>query len=97
MGRSHALALAEAGADIAICDRCENSDAVGYPLATEDDLAETVAMVEKTGRQCISAKLDVKDRAALEAFVAETEESLGGIDIAITNAGISTIALLPDV
>lgn len=97
MGRSHAVALAEAGADIAICDRCENSDVVGYPLATADDLAETAALVEKAGRRCISAKVDVKDRAALESFVAEAEDTLGGIDIAITNAGISTIALLPEV
>lgn len=97
MGRSHAVALAEAGADIAICDRCENSDVVGYPLATADDLAETVALVEKAGRRCLSAKVDVKDRAALESFVAEAEDTLGGIDIAITNAGISTIALLPEV
>ncbi|MGH3722545.1 MAG: mycofactocin-coupled SDR family oxidoreductase [Mycobacterium sp.] len=97
MGRSHALALAEAGADIALCDRCENSDVVGYPLATEDDLAETVDLVKATGRRCISTKLNVTDRPALEAFVAEVEDSLGGIDIAIANAGVSTIALLPDV
>ncbi len=45
-GRSHAVALAERGADIVICDRCENSDAVFYPLATDDDLAETVRLVE---------------------------------------------------
>ncbi|MUM16549.1 mycofactocin-coupled SDR family oxidoreductase [Mycobacterium sp. CBMA271] len=97
MGRSHALALAEAGADIALCDRCENSDVVGYPLATEDDLAETVALVEATGRKCIATKLNVTDRPALESFVAEVEDALGGIDIAIANAGVSTIALLPDV
>ncbi|MBA0049209.1 mycofactocin-coupled SDR family oxidoreductase [Mycobacterium sp. NPDC050853] len=97
MGRSHALALAQAGADIALCDRCENSDVVGYPLATEADLAETVELVKATGRRCISAKLNVTDRPALESFVAEVEDSLGGIDIAIANAGVSTIALLPDV
>lgn len=97
MGRSHAIALAKAGADIALCDRCANSDFVGYPLATDADLAETVAQVEATGRRCISSKVDVTDRGALEAFVAETEDKLGRIDIAVTNAGVSTIALLPDV
>ena len=42
-GRSHALELARLGADIAVCDLCHDLGTVGYPLATEDDLAETVA------------------------------------------------------
>lgn len=97
MGRSHAVALAQAGADIALCDRCENSDVVGYPLATEQDLSETAALVEATGRRCLAAKVDVTDRPALQTFVADVENTLGGIDIAVTSAGVSTIALLQDI
>jgi SDR family mycofactocin-dependent oxidoreductase len=97
MGRSHAVALAEAGADIAICDRCEDHDEIRYPLATEDDLATTAEMVRATGRRCLTAKLSTSDRAALERFVAEVETELGRLDIAVTNAGVSAIGLLPDV
>ena len=46
-GRSHAVRLAEEGADIIAVDICEQIESNPYPLATEEDLAETVAMVEK--------------------------------------------------
>lgn len=97
MGRSHAVALAEAGADIAICDRCEDHDEIAYPLATEDDLATTAKMVEATGRRCLTAKLSTSDRTALERFVADVEAEFGRLDIAVTNAGVSAIGFLPDV
>ena len=97
MGRSHAVALAEAGADIAICDRCENNEQIAYPLATESDLAATTEMVEAAGRRCLTAKLSTSDRGALERFVADVESGLGRLDIAVTNAGVSAIAMLPDV
>ena len=92
MGRSHAVAFAEAGADIAICDRCEDRAAVPYPMATEADLAETVRIVEATGRRCVAAKVDTTDRPALDAFVAEAEEARGRIDVAVANAGVSASA-----
>lgn len=97
MGRSHAVALAEAGADIAICDRCEDHDEIAYPLATEDDLATTAKMVEATGKRCFAAKLSTSDRGALERFVADVEAEFGRLDIAVTNAGVSAIGFLPDV
>ncbi len=88
-GRSHALAFAEQGADIVLSDRCADSDVVGYPLATEADLAETVRLVEATGRKVISEVFDTADRAAMDALVARATDELGGIDIAVANAGIS--------
>ncbi|MUL64748.1 3-ketoacyl-ACP reductase [Mycobacterium sp. CBMA 234] len=97
MGRSHAVALAEAGADIAICDRCESTEQIAYPLATESDLVTTAEMVEATGRRCLTAKLSTSDRGALENFVADVESEFGRLDIAVTNAGVSAIAMLPNV
>ncbi|MEZ5151496.1 mycofactocin-coupled SDR family oxidoreductase [Rhodococcus zopfii] len=91
-GRSHAVAFAERGADIVICDRCENSDAVFYPLATDDDLAETVRLIEATGRRVIAEKLDTADRGALDALVARATDEFGRIDIAVANAGVSVAA-----
>lgn len=95
-GRSHAVALAERGADVVICDRCEDSDAVAYPLSTKDDLEETVRLVEATGRRCISVQADTADRSAIEALVRRAEEELGRIDIAIANAGVSAAAPVQD-
>ncbi|MFC9790097.1 mycofactocin-coupled SDR family oxidoreductase [Rhodococcus sp. NPDC127528] len=95
-GRSHAVALAERGADVVICDRCEDNAAVAYPLATKEDLAETARLVEATGRRCIAVQVDTVDRSAIEALVARAEAELGRIDIAIANAGVSAGAPIQD-
>ena len=95
-GRSHALAFAEQGADVAICDRCEDSASVGYPLGTSAELAETKRMVEELGRKCVAGKVNTSDRDAVDAFVAQAEKELGGIDIAVANAGISAMASITD-
>ncbi|REE72663.1 SDR family mycofactocin-dependent oxidoreductase [Rhodococcus wratislaviensis] len=91
-GRSHAVALAERGADIVLCDRCEDSPAVGYPLATAADLDETAELVRAMGRRCITAKADAADRVAMDALVAEAESEFGRIDVAVANAGVSVAA-----
>jgi NAD(P)-dependent dehydrogenase (short-subunit alcohol dehydrogenase family) len=64
-GRSHAVRLAEEGADIIAVDICEQIESNPYPLATEEDLAETVAMVEKLDRRIVSRKADVRHRDQL--------------------------------
>lgn len=87
-GRSHAVAFAERGADVVICDLCEDVDGVPYPLATRDDLDETVALVEKTGRSCLSGVVDVRDGDAVDAFVAGALERFGRIDVHVANAGV---------
>ncbi len=50
-GRSHAIRLAEEGADIIAVDICADIDTVGYPLARPEDLEETAQYVEKAGRK----------------------------------------------
>ncbi|MFC7446539.1 mycofactocin-coupled SDR family oxidoreductase [Rhodococcus daqingensis] len=95
-GRSHAVALAERGADVVICDRCEDNAAVAYPLATKEDLAETARLVEAAGQRCIAVQVDTVDRSAIEALVARAEAELGRIDIAIANAGVSAGAPIQD-
>jgi SDR family mycofactocin-dependent oxidoreductase len=90
-GRSHAVELARLGADIAVSDLCHDLGSVGYPLSTEDDLAETVRLVEAQGRRCVSAVSDVRDLDATLAFVAEVRDVLGSVDILVANAGVSTL------
>lgn len=87
-GRAHAVALAEAGADIAICDVGGNIATVPYPLASADDLAETARLVEAQGRRCITRIADVRDTAALNALATDVIGEWGRIDICVANAGV---------
>ena len=65
-GRSHAIRLAEEGADIIAVDICEQIESNLYPLATPEDLEETAKAVENLGRRIIARQADVRDRDALQ-------------------------------
>jgi (+)-trans-carveol dehydrogenase len=88
-GREHAIRLAEEGADIIAVDACTDIDDVPYPLATEADLDETAALVEKLDRRIVTAQADVRDVRALGAALQRGIDELGRPDIVIANAGIS--------
>jgi SDR family mycofactocin-dependent oxidoreductase len=90
-GRSHAIRLAEEGADIIAVDVCHDYPTVSYPLATEADLAETVKAVEALDRRIVAAPADVRDFAALKAAVDDGVAQLGRLDIVCANAGICTV------
>src|ERR1700684_3493472 len=89
-GRSHALTLAREGADIIAVDICAQADTVPYPMATPDDLAQTVKQVEALDRRIVATQADVRDLAALTAAVDQGVAELGRLDIVLANAGIST-------
>ena len=61
-GRSHAVKLAEEGADIIAVDLCAPIDSVDYGLASEADLAATVKLVQETGCRIIATQADVRTR-----------------------------------
>lgn len=86
-GRSHALRLAEEGADIIALDLCAQIDTVPYPMADADDLTTTVDLVKSRGRRVFAAHVDVRDLAGLQAAVAAGVEELGRLDIVVANAG----------
>ncbi|HEX5144820.1 MAG TPA: mycofactocin-coupled SDR family oxidoreductase [Mycobacterium sp.] len=90
-GRSHAVALAQQGADIIAIDICADNDAIPYPLASREDLDQTVALVEAAGARAVAVVADVRDLAALEAGVQSAVDVLGDIDIVIANAGVVAI------
>jgi SDR family mycofactocin-dependent oxidoreductase len=90
-GRSHAIRLAEEGADIIAVDICQDYPTVGYGMATPADLAETVKAVEALDRRIIASPADVRDAAALKAAVDDGVAQLGRLDIVCANAGICTI------
>lgn len=87
-GRSHAVRLAQEGADVIALDICEDVGSVAYPLATREDLAETVAAVEATGRRIVSAVVDVRDAEATAEAVGSAVAELGRLDVVVANAGI---------
>ncbi|MCF6391193.1 mycofactocin-coupled SDR family oxidoreductase [Mycobacterium sp. MBM] len=88
-GRSHAVRLAKDGADIVALDICSPvSDTVDYPSATDDDLAETVELVEAQGSRILARAVDIRDLAATELLVNEATDMFGRLDILIANAGV---------
>jgi SDR family mycofactocin-dependent oxidoreductase len=90
-GRSHAVRLAEEGADIIAVDICRQIDSVAYPLAVPDDLAETARLIEALDRRIYIQKADVRDLAEVRAAVTAGTARIGPIDIVIANAGIATM------
>lgn len=90
-GRSHAVRLAEEGADIIGFDICANDDAVEYPLATREDLDETVELIEKFGRRAILRVADVRDYDAVKQVIDDGVAELGRLDIVLANAGVMAI------
>jgi (+)-trans-carveol dehydrogenase len=88
-GRSHAVRLAEEGADIIAIDICEAIPENNYPPATEEDLAETVRMVEALDRRIVAEKADVRNFDQLKAAVDKGVAELGRLDIVAANAGIA--------
>lgn len=92
-GRSHAVALAEQGADVIAVDICADLDAIPYALGSEADLAETVRLVESAGRAAVPVIADVRDLAGLQAGVQAGIDELGDIDVVVANAGVVAIGV----
>jgi len=90
-GRSHAVRFAEEGADIIAVDICDQIDCVGYPMATREDLDETVNLVEKTGRRIVAERGDVRDFETLKTIAANGVAELGRVDFVLANAGIAPL------
>src|SRR6187402_1130823 len=91
-GRSHALRLAEEGADIVAVDVCRQLASVPYPMATPEDLTETAKLVEDLDRRIVVREADVRDSARLADVVAEGIGEFGRLDIIVANAGIVSMA-----
>ena len=88
-GRSHAVRLAEEGADIIAIDICQNIDTIGYPMATPEDLEETAQFIEKTGQRAVTAQADVRDVNQLKAALDDGLKEFGRLDIVVAQAGIA--------
>lgn len=89
-GRSHAVRLAQEGADIIAIDLMEEIPGAPYRRATEEELAETVKQVEALDRRIVASKADVRDFEGLKKALDDGVAQLGRLDIVSANAGIST-------
>ena len=77
LGRAMALALAEAGADVALAAR------------SKPDLEETAHQVERLGRRAVVIPTDVRVFAEMETLIGQTRELLGRLDILVNNSGVA--------
>jgi SDR family mycofactocin-dependent oxidoreductase len=96
-GRSHAVRLAQEGADIIAVDLCGPVRGVPSDAATPEDLAETERLVSATGRRVLTRQADVRDAGGLQAVVEEGVSLFGRLDIVVANAGICIMAAWQDV
>jgi SDR family mycofactocin-dependent oxidoreductase len=91
-GRSHAVRLAEEGADIVVCDIVEQVASVPFPTGRPGDLEETVALVEKAGGRCVPVVADVRSTADMSTLADTAVREFGRIDILLANAGILSLS-----
>ena len=95
-GRSHAVRMAEEGADVIAVDLCAQIGTVPYGMATPEDLAETVRQVEALDRRIIASTVDVRDSAGLQSALDDGVAQLGKLDVVSANAGVFSTARFED-
>ncbi|GGH42107.1 NADP-dependent 3-hydroxy acid dehydrogenase YdfG [Cribrihabitans marinus] len=89
IGRAIAIAMADAGADVAAYDILTDIPDFPIPMATPEDMAETQAGVEAAGVQFRSYAGDIRDLDAQQAAHADADAALGPIGIVVANAGVN--------
>ncbi|RAV08206.1 SDR family mycofactocin-dependent oxidoreductase [Mycolicibacterium sp. GF69] len=91
-GRSHAVRLAREGAAVIGIDICDDISANHYPMASRDELDETIAMVDGVGGKMLGTVADVRDFHQVKGAVDAGVEQFGRLDIVLANAGIAPVA-----
>lgn len=95
-GRSHAVTLASAGADIVLVDVLEDNPSLPVPMATQADMDETRRLIEAHDRRVLTIKADVRDLDQMIAAADQAIAEFGRIDILLANAGIMSYDTIAD-
>ncbi|MGI8329382.1 mycofactocin-coupled SDR family oxidoreductase [Actinomadura scrupuli] len=90
-GRSHAVRLAQEGADIIAVDLCQDYETVGYAMSKPEDLKETARLVEEQGQRAVTVQADVREAGQLRDAVERGIAELGKLDIVVAQAGIAPL------
>ena len=96
-GRSHAVALAEEGADVVLWDAPGPMSSLTYPLGTQEDLDLTAKLVSERGVRCLAQAVDVRDAGQVGRGVTRILDEFGRLDVAIANAGVVSTGPLVEV
>jgi SDR family mycofactocin-dependent oxidoreductase len=87
-GRSHAVRLAEEGANVIAVDICHQMASIPYEMSVPEDLEETERLVSKFGNGVMVREIDVRDQSALDQVVADALKRFGQIDVVVSNAAV---------
>ena len=87
-GRAHAVKLAANGMNIIGLDICADIPSMDYPNATEEDLQETIKLVEAAGGEIVAEQGDVRSHDDLSRVLARGLDRFGRVDVLLANAGI---------
>jgi SDR family mycofactocin-dependent oxidoreductase len=96
-GRSHAVRLAEEGADVILLDICADYAVTEYAGATVAQLQETAQRIEALDRRAVATQVDVRELDALRAAVDSAVADLGRLDVVVANAGICVLTAWDEV
>lgn len=88
MGASHALCLAEEGANVAVVDICKNIPDAGYSMGSEDEMQGIVEKVQGLGGRAVGISCDVSKEDQVINMVDRVIDEFGKIDILVNNAAI---------
>ena len=92
-GRAHALAFAQEGANLVLCDTLKTYSSVPYTLSEPDELMTVARSIEEMERSVLAMHVDVLDEPAMQRLIQRAEEQIGPIDIIVANAGLYSFGL----
>ncbi len=95
-GRSHALEFAKEGADIVVADIAAQVETVPYSMSSEEDLRETVKLVESLDQRCVAVTADFRDTAGAASAVSAAVDQFGRLDILLVNHGMLSLSSVAD-
>ncbi len=95
-GFAIARALASEGCNIVLADICEDMATVPYKLSSKADLETAAKEVGAMGVKCVGIVCDVRSDASVKAMVDQVVKTFGRVDIAIANAGVTSLVPVAD-